>query len=361
MKRHSIHRFLGSAVIMLLVLALVAGCSKPAQNPAPPASGTPTNTSGDTPAPEPEPQAPPVLIRIGYASDPDYTQLANYKWEEYLQSKYGYQVEHYFFDGSQVAYKALLAGAIDVSVAAVLPAIQVSMQSPTLKLKLIASDLQAPDYVLVSRQGINSLKDLEGGRLGISTPGDISDTLSRAVLQREGIDMSKVNILKIGGTGARMAALLSDQIDAGMAHADSGLAAAEKGLNILYAVGNSTQGYLQHGLVANEKWISKDTAVTQNVVNAFIDSVRWAAGSKEEYIEFSKQWIPEVSDNIRNEAYDIFTNINMFAVNGGLSQENLQTTLDLELEAGSLEEAVAFEEWVDTTFVDAYLAANGTK
>ncbi len=356
MSQYLVGRFRGS-MAMMLALLLLAACGAQSQ-PSQPAAQP---SAAPQPAAQTEkPKAPPALVRIGYASDPDFTQLNNYKWEEILADKYGYKVEHFFFDGSQVAYKALLAGAVDVVVAALLPAIQVSSQSKT-KLKLIAADLQSPDYVLVARPELKKLKDLEGKRLGISTPGDISDTLSRAVLKRENIDVSKVTIVKVGGTGARMAALQANQIDAGMAHADAGLVAASKGLSLLYEVGLSTQGYLQHGLVANENWIKKDPTLTQNVVDGFIDSARWAATDRQGYIELSKKWIKDLPDEVRNQAYDIFKKINMFAMNGGMDEKFLKITMDLEIEAGSLEKAVAFSEWSDPTFAQAYLKANGTK
>lgn len=354
-------RLVGILLLFALVAAMAAGCSQAAQTP--PAGDSSSGSPGsDAPTSETPPStqqpAKPVRLRVGYAAAPNYPQIANYRWEEEMAAQFGYEVEHFFFADAQVAYKSLIAKAVDVVVAPLLPAIQFAAKSDT-RLKVVAADLQAPDYVLVAQPEVSSLQDLEGLKLGISTPGDMSDTLSRAVLKRNNIDINKVQIVKVGGTGARIAALRAGQIDAGMAHADAGLAATADGLKILFALGKSTQGYLQHGMVFRQEVLDQEPDLVQTMVNSFVDNVRWAAANREEYIEYSRKWVPDLEDSIREQAYDIFADINMFAVNGGLSEENLTFTLDLELESGTLEQPVPVSEWVDTRFLDKYLEENG--
>lgn len=352
------------SVLLVLVAIIAAACttssspspseaateSEPAASEAP-ASAAPSEAAGPG---EPETDT----IRVGFASQPDFTQVMNFKWLDDLEAE-GFTVEDNYFESSQDAFRALVAGEVDVAVGTLLSAILLVQESGE-GVKVIASDLQAPDYLLISQSDITSLDQLEGARVGISTPGDISDTLTRVVLNREGIDVEAVDFVQIGGTGARMAALLEGQIEAGPAHAAEGLTAAEEGLSNLFAYGTAVPDYLQHGLIVTDEWISSNPNLTQIMVDLFVESTRWANDSKEDYIALSADTVEGPSDAARDQAYDIFQEISMFAVNGGMTEELLQNTVDIEKEVGTLgDDAPPLEEWADPSFVENYLERFG--
>jgi ABC-type nitrate/sulfonate/bicarbonate transport system substrate-binding protein len=118
--------------------------------------------------------------------------------------------------------------------------------------------------------------------------------------------------------------------------------------------------YLQHGLIVTDDWIASNPELTQCMVDVFVDTVRWADASKDEYIELSAETVEGPSDAARDEAYDIFKEIDMFAVNGGMSDDLLENTVAIEQEVGTLgDDAPAVEEWADPSFVEDYLERNG--
>ena len=354
------------SVLLVLVAIIAAACSNGSSSPSPSedaaepstpaASEAPTSAAPSEAAGPGEPETD--TIRVGFASQPDFTQVMNFKWLDDLEAE-GFTVEDNYFESSQDAFRALVAGEVDVAVGTLLSAILLVQESGE-GVKVIASDLQAPDYLLISQPEITSLDQLEGARVGISTPGDISDTLTRVVLNREGIDVDAVDFVQIGGTGARMAALLEGQIEAGPAHAAEGLTAAEEGLANLFAYGTAVPDYLQHGLIVTDDWIASNPNLTQIMVDLFVESTRWANDSKEDYIALSADTVEGPSDAARDEAYDIFQEISMFAINGGMTEELLQNTVDIEKEVGTLgDDAPALEEWADPSFVESYLERFG--
>ena len=350
-------------VLLTLLALLVAACSSGTASPSAseaeavataPASEPAESTAPSEAAAEPETDT----VRVAFASQPDFTQIMNFKWLEDMEAE-GLTVEDNYFESSQDAFRALVAGEADVAVGTLLSAILL-VQETGEGVKVIASDLQAPDYLLISQPDVGSVADLEGQRVGISTPGDISDTLTRVVLTREGVDVDAVNFVQIGGTGARMAALLEGQIEAGPAHAAEGLTAAEEGLKNLFAYGSAIPDYLQHGLIVTDEWIANNPNLTQLMVDMFVESTRWANDNKDEYIERSADTVEGPSDTARDQAYDIFQEINMFAINGGMSAELLENTVAVEQEVGTLGDDVpAVEEWADPSFVENYLERNG--
>ena len=310
----------------------------------------------------PAPSSPdePVTLRVGFASQPDFTQISNFRWIEDLEDSYDIEVEDLYFESSQDAFRALVAGEVDISLGTVTSAILLNATAGE-NVKVIASDLQAPDYILVTTPDIATEADLAGKRVGISTPGDISDTLTRVVLEERGADPAGMDFVEIGGTSARMQALLSNQISAGAAHAAEGLSAVAQGLNNLFPYGESVPDYLQHGLIVQQTWLDDNQALAQTVVDAFIDSVRWAATDREGYIELSKDYVEGLDDAVRDEAYDIFLDIDMFAVDGGMAEEQLQNTVDIEERVGTFDdiEVPELSAWSDSRFVEDYLSRNG--
>lgn len=347
------------ALLALMVAACTGTTASPSASEAEPsaAASVPQESAAASEAAGPgEPETD--TVRVAFASQPDFTQVMNFKWLDDMEAT-GLTVEDNYFESSRDAFRALVAGEADVAVGTLLSAVLL-VQETGEGVKVIASDLQAPDYLLISQPDIGSLADLEGGRVGISTPGDISDTLTRVVLDREGVDVEAVDFVQIGGTGARMAALLEGQIDAGPAHAAEGLTAAEEGLQNLFAYGNAIPDYLQHGLIVTDEWIASNPNLTQIMVDLFVESTRWANDNKDEYIELSAESVEGPSDAARDEAYDIFQEIGMFAVNGGMSMDLLENTVAVEKEVGTLgDDAPAVEEWSDPSFVESYLERFG--
>lgn len=302
----------------------------------------------------------PTTLRVAFGSQPDFTAISNFKWIEDLEAE-GIEVEELYFESSQDAFRALVAGEADVAPTGIVSAILLNTTAGE-DMRVVANDLKAPDHLLITTPDITSSAQLEGEKIGISTPGDISDSLTRLVLNLQDVDTSKVSFVEIGGTSARVQALLSGQISGGLAHAAEGLAAAEQGgLNNLFPVGETVTDYLQHGLMTTQSYIDQHPEFVQTLVDAFVDSTRWAAENKEEYIELSKEHVEGLNADIRSQAYDIFTDIGMFAVNGGMDPELLENTVDIEESVGTFgdEEPIGIEEWTDSSFVEDYLERNG--
>ena len=335
-----LHRRIAAATVMVLVLLIATACG---------GSGSTSEESGGS-----------RTLRVAFASSPDFTQVSNFKWIQDLRAS-GVDVKDLYFQSSQDAFRALVSGEADVALGTVASAILLNMSAGE-NVKVIASDLQAPDYILITTPDITNDVDLEGKRIGISTPGDVSDTLTRLVLQSRGVDTSKIDFVEIGGTGARMQALLSNQISGGAAHAAEGLAAVGQGLKNLFAYGKTIPDYLQHGLIVQQSWIDSNQDFVQEMVDSFIASTRWAADNKDAYIELSKENIEGIDDQVRSQAYDIFKSINMFAINGGMEDSQLNTTVDIEKKVGTFGDKPLppLSAWSDPTYVQNYLQHNGS-
>lgn len=302
----------------------------------------------------------PVTVVVASSSTAEFDGVVDVKWARTLAKK-GVTVDMKYFEGEPKAYGAVLAGAADISHAGITAVAQLAQLHGDGILNVIVNILQTTDYVLMTQPGITKLSDLEGKAVGISAPGGLSDTLTRAMLRHEGIDTDKVNFVQIGGTGARIKALAVGQIDAAPAHIAEALAFEGKSeLKLLWNFGRSLPQFVQKGLSARPEWLAENRELAQLLVDTMLDTLRWAATNKEEYIALSKEVVEDMPSDVRLKAYDKFIEVNLFAVNGAMTDEDMNGTITVSQEVGALEDDVPpFEKWIDASFVEDYLKRNG--
>lgn len=305
------------------------------------------------------PELESTTLRVGFSGQPDFTQIMNFVWLDELASDYGIDAEPTIFEGTSPPFRALVAGEVDMVVGQVPPGILLRDETGA-DVVMIAGDVQQSDYLLVSTPDVTELEDLYGKQIGTAGPGAVSTSLSVAALSREGIDVDQIEFVEIGGTSARMAALLAGQTAAGAAHFAEGFNAVEEGLYPLYVIADGVGAYLFHGVWASREWVEANPNLVQLAIDRFIESVRWAANNKDAYIEAAEEVTEGLSDDAKSQAYDEFIRIGLFAVNGGLEDELLEATISIEQEVGNLPETVEDpSNWVIKDFVDSYLERYG--
>ncbi len=336
---------------------MMVACAAPAAPTQAPATAAPATAAPATPDANPSPGAPEkTTLRIVQGSSPDYTQIALTKAIEYLNER-GIQTTFESVDDTDVATRAVIAGQADIVVNSLFFGINAVKEG--IPLVTIMADAQTLDYLLVSTPDVTDPKQLEdGGTMGINQPGDLGATVADQCLKFLDVDVTTVQFVQVGGTGARMAALLAGQIQAAPAHAAEALAAVDEGgLTVLADCGEAIGSFLQTGATVDSNWLAANPNLAQHFVDAYIDALRWAEDNKDEYMELSRTVLPEMPEAQRSPAYDVFKNVGLFAVNGGLSPASIQKLTDIGLDASSIEEPVP-DNWYTMDLIENYLARN---
>lgn len=339
-------------VALTLTAAFMAGCGSSSGTDQ--AAGAPEDCGDDLSG---------QTLHVGLASEADFSKIHVLKALEDLRGQ-GVEVKLSTFEDSPDTFRALVAGEIDVFDGSSLGSLIQFAQQVGEGVKYIVGAQTSSDYILVGAAGVESLDDLAGGTIGISTPGDISDTLTRYVLQQEGYDPGKSKYLQVGGTSDRMAGLVAGQIDAGAAHAADGFNAIETGgLTNLHNYGDSIDDYIGLGGGATSEWLEANPCLAQAYVDARIEANRWAAKNKDAYIAISKKYVDEadLSQSARSQAYDLYSDIGLFPVDGGMTDELLAGTIEIEKAAGQVgEDAPDPGVWAEPAYVDDYLEREGS-
>jgi ABC-type nitrate/sulfonate/bicarbonate transport system substrate-binding protein len=377
MRRNSMskQRSLSVALLVSLVMVLAAcggaGTETTATTaaPAPTTTAATATTEGETTttaeaAPVPESD----VLRVIIDTPPDFANASRFYWMEQLEERFnavGVEVEISILEGSDAALRTIVAGQADLNIGALGAAVRLIAATGE-GVKVLAADGATTDYVLLAAEGIETLDDLVGGTIGIRLPGDAGDVVTRAALAATGFDLSTVEFIEIGGTSARVAALVSGQIDLGAAHvAEATAAMASAPLNALLFAGDVMPTWIQSGIVATDTWIEGHPVMAQMVVDALMDTNRWAYDNPDEFAEYTKQALPEedMADDLRTAAIEELIRIGYFPINGGIDQEALESFVQVEVSTGGLEEGNVpeIDTWVDRTFLDDYLDRNGTR
>jgi ABC-type nitrate/sulfonate/bicarbonate transport system substrate-binding protein len=312
-----------------------------------------TTTTAEEGGGEPEQTTLQIVV-----APPEFDSLVDALWIRNLEEA-GITVETVDFEFGPDTIRALASGAGAIASTSPTPAMRFIQESGS-AVKVIAAELLNTDYILLVTEDIQTVEDLRGKKIGISEPGDISDSTTRLMLEgHPDLDISDVEIVQIGGTGARIAALTADEIQGGPVHAADGLAAAEATgtLHPLLNYWEFIPIYAQRYIVADPTWLTENPNLAQLAIDTLIDAQRQAKEDKEGFVALGQELIPDMSVEIMESTYDFFRDGGFFAVNGGL--EAIGPTNEADLSIGLIDEIPPESEWLDPSFVEDYLARNG--
>lgn len=341
-------------VVPIFLLLVLTACAPQESATTDDEDAVPEPTpADDASTPEDELEASSVRIAMGA---PEMDTLTVAKWVELLNEA-GVDVLDVEFASGANAFRAMAAGEADVTLSPPAGILQWIEQRPG-GLEVLAAQILKPDYVLMVSPEIESVEDLVGRQIGISVPGDISHALTAVALEESGVDPSSVEFVQIGGTSARIAALTSGQIQGGAAHVTDGLAAAQEAdIHSILNYWEVIPTYAFHFLQARTDWLEQHPNLAQLLVDTLIESNRWAQENEEEFIELSREYVPDIPDELRVEVYRLFRDNGFFAPNGGL--ESVDATVAVERQMGTLGELPDSSEWVNSSYVEDYLDREG--
>jgi ABC-type nitrate/sulfonate/bicarbonate transport system substrate-binding protein len=181
----------------------------------------------------------------------------------------------------QVALQALIAG--DVSYTTALGS---TMRAGVrgLPLRVVMTIADKPLFALMARPGVNSVEELKGKLVGISSFGASSDTLARAVLRRYKLDPNRdVKILALGGGTNRIAAMKTGAVDAALIEAPYNVMLEREGFRKILFVGDLIPSPLAGFGTTLEK-IRKQPDEVQQLVRATLRGIQYVKTNKQESV-----------------------------------------------------------------------------
>src|SRR6267378_43979 len=207
-------RLLALTLVAVSIASACAGTAAPSPSPSPSVGATvaasPTvakATCQPTSVKIAVPVTPPNVVHL----PPYVAQELGYFKDENLT------VELVRFEGGVGALRSMAAGGVNMAGTSTEPVISAIAQG--VAVKIVNTYSPNISQVFAVRENIKAPADLKGKKIGIQEPGGFADALSRAYLQKNGINASDVQFVTTT-TAARVQQLVSGGTDTAILHVD---------------------------------------------------------------------------------------------------------------------------------------------
>ena len=224
-----------------------------------------------------------------------------------------------------VATVALANGHVDFSLN-ISPVLNGAMQG--LGTKLLAALNSRPFFSLVTRSEVNSTADLKGKVYAVASFGNTQAILTEKHLQHYGLKKGDYQLLALGATPARVAALEKNIVQGSLMPLPINVQLENRG----YRLHGNTAEIVAHpiaGLGVHEDKIKKDPDVIKRVIRASLRSLQLLQTSPKETVKILMDWT-------RANEKDAARSLEL--AKPGFSKNGMLTDDDLSIEWGFIQQ-----------------------
>ena len=217
-----------------------------------------------------------------------------------------------------------------------------------LPVRVVASFLDSPTQMLLSRQEFKAVKELKGKTLGVSTFGATADVAARMMLRYSGVDPEKdMKIIALGADQARFTALKEGIVDVIVISPPADVEGRKFGFRVL-ARAYELFNFPFVGLGANVKKLSDKPDEVKRVIKALIKANRYIRSNRDGSIQTLMEWGRTSKENA-SLSYDSV--VRVFNADGNIPEDGLQAVIEAAMKDAKITRQVLAGEVADLTLV----------
>ncbi|HTD80311.1 MAG TPA: ABC transporter substrate-binding protein [Chloroflexota bacterium] len=332
----------------LASLALVLGVLAAACSPVP-AAGGPTAAPKEA-----------IKLRVGVATSPAPALPEATLWlarDLGFYQKEGLDVEITEVNATPSLITALRAGEIDIGDINSEDVIRLTA-SKDLEMRTINSASGRNFFMIVGKDSLGSILELQGKSFAIARVGSQDHTLSAKVMAAKGLQPDAVNYVAVGAPNLRAQALVAGQIDATTMSLGTWVTVQnQKNIKVLVNVDDyfNALPLANKGNAVTMKVLAEKPEALRRFTAALIKTSRYLAQNKPGWVDAMAKLRPDITRGDLDYLWDQFGS--SWAVNGQLNLTTYQASTDFLYETGTFNDAPRIDarDWADTQFVDAVL------
>lgn len=178
---------------------------------------------------------------------------------------------------------------------------------PGSNIKIVGTEINTLPYWLVAGKHVKSYKDLKRPvKVGISSPTSANVYVSLKLLEAHGIPQKDARLIKVGGSGARLAGVKAGKIDVGSLTFGKMLRAKESGLQVLGSAEQFTKEYAFLQLAMNRNFIKDHHDKAVAIMGTLIRSCAYINDPKNgEVVTHVLEKVMRNKPNIAKQMYEI--------------------------------------------------------
>jgi NitT/TauT family transport system substrate-binding protein len=246
-----------------------------------------------------------TALRLGKAQPNQFAFVpADVGVDTGIFKKHGLDVEISSFAGDAKEMQALTAGSLDIALGGG-PAIATIVKG--VPMKAVAAEANAPNTILlvVLKDGpIQSVDDLKGRTVSVSTVGSLTYWLTQQLSRAQGWGDNGIKIAPLGSAETQIAALKTHQIDGVTTDGATVYKFAETGAaRILVKFGDRVKDFHVHVIYASDSLISEKPEALKTFLAAWFETIAYMRDHRQETIDIAVKHTG-VSPAVAAESYD---------------------------------------------------------
>jgi ABC-type nitrate/sulfonate/bicarbonate transport system substrate-binding protein len=220
-------------------------------------------------------------------------------------------------------------------------------------IKILAGDFTKALYYLITDAKYKKVEDLKGGTMGVINLTSGSTVLLQKILGAHGLKYpGDYDLLTVGGTPARYAAVKKGAVAAAMVTIPTSYQAKEDGLKVMANISQYLPDYQFTVIDGNEKWISGHKDQTVRFLMAMIKAMRFLNDPKNK--EASIQSMIKhfkVKRKYADQAYkEVLEELRPIDNNAEPSLKGMETVIKLEVENKGLDKSYPPQHFIDDSY-----------
>lgn len=297
-----------------------------------------------------------IQINIAYPSTADIGDIPSILVLEMLAEQ-GYEIERTFYAQTDLAVEALSSGDADFAYGSTRT--YWAAKSKGANFVMIMEQV-ANDRAILAVSDIQTCEDLDGRRFAVGGEGSGSHAMSVAYIL-ENCPGTEVELFIIPGSENRAAALLAGEIDATPVELADAIQLDLKAPDRIHVLTNfalDLPNLNTTGVYVNSDFAANNPQVVKDFIEATLD-VRRRIRQDQELLTAVAVDLLKIDQEILPLILDTYLGIDAWDVNGGISFESIQFSIDFWTNADRLDPGLTPEFVVDFSLLDEILAEIG--
>lgn len=262
--------------------------------------------------------------------------------------KHGLDVDMLFINGSTRGIQSLIAGDLNFTGAVGTSAINGRLAGGDIR--IISSLVNTLPYYVVGKPEIKSPEDLRGRSAATHIPGTSADFALRLALRRFGLDYLDIRAVTIGGSPARVAAVMSGQLDFTVVTEPGKIEAERAGLKVIMNMAKLDIPFQFTCAVTTGQMIREHPETVMGFVKAMAEAVHFYKNNKEAVINIMQKYTRGQERPVLEGAYAAYDEL--LVKDTYPTMEGLKNTLDVQSAFDPKAVNAKVEDLVDLRFVN---------
>jgi NitT/TauT family transport system substrate-binding protein len=262
--------------------------------------------------------------------------------------KHGLDVDMLFINGSTRGIQSLIAGDLNFTGAVGTSAINGRLAGGDIR--IISSLVNTLPYYIVGKPEIKSPEDLKGRSAATHIPGTSADFALRLALKRFGIAYDDIKAVMIGGSPARVAAVMNGQLDFTMVTEPGKIEAERAGLKVIIDMAKLDIPFQFTCAVTTGQMIREQPETVMAFVKAMAEAVHFYKNNKDAVIKIMQKYTRGQGRPVLEGAYAAYDE--MLVEDTYPTLEGLKNTLEVQASFDPKAGNAKVEDLVELRFVD---------